>query len=100
MENRQHRLEAKASTLSRAATWTERLSKIALLVAGLAILDGVVAITQLAQSSALATAALWEPSTDLLVQSLGLLFVSWWAQRIADAFSSIVDLIHEMAETV
>ncbi len=100
MGDRQQRLEEKVQHLQRATIWSRRLGKFGLLFAGLGLVYMVGEFSSVMSSEAGLTYASTDPLVEGFTEVVVWVFVAWWAHRIADAFSAIVDVIGELSETV
>jgi len=102
MEDRLQRLEAKVARLNRAAVWTHRLNRFTRIVAVLVVGASLIELTKLiaAGDAVISDASRWQSVTDALFSSLMWVVVAWWAGRVTDIFTTLVDVIGELSETV
>ena len=102
MEDRLQRLEAKVARLNRAAVWTHRLNR---LTRAFALLSAGAALIELAKMAARGEMAhispgQWDSPMDITIHAIMWVVVAWSAGRINDVFTTLVDVIGELSETV
>ena len=102
MDERQTRLEKKLMNLRRASMWSGVLGIVTVLVAAAQIVTTSLVSYVLIRDNDLSyyfnTA--WPELRDVYSWAFFLLLGAWWLRRIRDAFGAMVDVIHELAETV
>jgi hypothetical protein len=102
MEDRLQRLEAKVARLNHAAVWTHRLNRFTRIVAVLSVGASLIELTKLiaAGNTALSDAGQWGSLTEVVISAVIWVVVAWSAGRITDIFTTLVDVIGELSETV
>ena len=102
MEDRLQRLEAKVARLNQAAVWTHRLNRFTRAVALLCIGASLIELAKMiaAGDTALSDAGRWGSLTEVVITAVMWVVVAWSAGRITDIFTTLVDVIGELSETV